>query len=457
MNMVHRFIARAALLIGLLSAVTQPLMAQVVVTVSPASIVRDRLVAARERAQARNPRLTPVATNSAGTYTLLDGSTVTVSSTATYPSGSTTYPLAAAGSRVLADYDALFSTEGGYRSVATGGLMLQVPNARTVAGVSWDATASKQRNSYRFSVESNAPTVFFQLGWLGSGTRTDYKGRVLVNGQYVDLAGHTLNDYVQIAFGDSRTRTITLELQNAWTIQGFLIQQGANYYAVNRPADRKPRILFIADSYGVGPSVGAGLSDTTQSAYYDNMYSVAADWLGAEGIVSAIGGTGFTTNNGGNTNTYPQRWQDVLDINAQQPIDALHVHGSVNDALGSASVADIQTAATAYLIQAVRALPNIPITVSGCFQLAGSANPKAVQIEAALSSAVAAAVAQTGSTRLKFIAIQSPPYVPTWPTTPPSSLILADGSHPTPGPGGGHASFGKRMASDLYRAWISMQ
>lgn len=420
------------------------------------ALARNRLVSARERAMARNPRLLPPATNNAGTYTLADGSTVTVACSTSAPAGASFFP--APSSRTLADYDNIVLTEGGYRAIAYNGHIFAA-GAKTVASNAWDNPAGKADVAGRYTTETNAPAITFIV--MSGGAGGNKKMRFLVNGQYISLAGHALAStdstaqFFTLTFSDSRTRSITLEAQCRFLLQRILLVQGSNYYALNRPAGQKPRLMVVADSYGVGPALATGIqSDETLTMQGDGLYQQAADWLGCDGILNAIGGTGFSNGTAGQW--YQQRWQDVLDVHGQNPIDALHIHGSVNDVYSSVSVATTQAATTAYLVQAVAALPNIPITLSGCFPLSGMYNAKAVQLEAAFSAAVDAAVAQTGSTRLKFIPVQTPSYIPTWPASGGSSLIAYDGVHLQPGVGGGHEACGRRMASDIYGAWLSM-
>jgi hypothetical protein len=419
------------------------------------SLTRNRLVAARERAMARNPRLIAPATNSAGTYTLADGSTVTVACSTSAPGSGTYFP--SAGTRTISDYDNILYTEGGYRAVAYSANVFAA-GAKSVDGA-WDNPAGKIDCMGRHTTETNAPAITFAMAGLGSVL--DCKMRFLINGQYIDLAGHAPasgsgNQYYTLTFSNSRVRAVTVETQCRFGLQQVILVQGTNYYALNRPAGQKPRLMIVGDSFGLGPVVGAGfVSGTTNNMQADGMYQQAADWLGCEPIINAIGGTSFT--NGSSSRIYySNRWQDVLDAHSQTSIDALHIHGSVNDVYGSASVSDIQAAATSYLTAAVSAFPTLPITLSGCYQLTGSANAKAIQVESAYAAAVAAVVTSTGSTRIKFIPVQTPAYVPVWPGSGASSLICYDGVHFQPGAGGGHDSCGKRIASDIYRSWVAM-
>lgn len=336
------------------------------------ALARHRLVSARERAMARNPRLLPPATNNAGIYTLLDGSTVTVTCSTSAPVGTSNFP--AMGTRTLGDYDNIVQTEGGYRALAYSGNVFAA-GAKSNAATAWDNPAGKADVAGRYTTETNAPAITWAI--TSGGTGGNKKMRFLVNGQYIDLAGHALAStdgalqYFTLTFSNARTRAITLEAQWRFLMQRLLLVQGSNYYALNRPAGQKPRLMVVADSYGVGPALACGIqSDEALTMQGDGLYQQAADWLGCEGIVNAIGGTGFSNGTAGLW--YQQRWQDVLDVHGQNPIDALHIHGSVNDAYSAISAAVTQASATAYLVQAVAAFPQIPITMSGCFPLSGS-------------------------------------------------------------------------------------
>lgn len=417
-----------------------------------------RLDSARRAALVRNPRLLPAAVSGtgAGAYVLIDGAIATVAISTTPPASATTYP--AAGSRVLADYDAFIATEGGRRGVIFS-TSLWAPAARTAQGGAWAGGGGVADNMVRHAVETNAPAITFAL--LSAGAGGAKRVRVMVDGQYVDRAGHLVGDsgihYVTIALDTSAIRTITLETQWRYTLQRVFVAQGNAHYLLQRPADRRPRLMVVADSYGIGPAVQTGIqSDATLTMQGDGMYQQAADWLGMEGIVSAIGGTSFLNGNAGQR--YADRWQDVRDMDAQQPLDALHVHGSVNDVFAAADLAAVQLATSAYLMRAVQDFPALPITISGCLQMYASASQKAAQVEAAYAGAVANVVQQTGSTRLRFLPVQvaGQLYVPVWPEDPPSSLVCFDKVHLQPGRGGGHDSLGRRIAHDIARAWSDM-
>ncbi len=421
----------------------------------------ERIFAARAGALARNPRLIPPAVNNAGTYTLADGSTVTVTASASAPTGTNLRQYPTPGSRVLADYEAIMAIEGGFRLVTYSSNVMALA-CRSTAGALWDGTTTSGSADLMIDVstETNSPAIAFAYVPNGSNA---YRPRFLINDQYIDLAGHAPSStagaltYYTLTFSKSKTRKITVELEARSAIQRvFIVDGAAGFYSINRPdVEQKPRLLVVADSYGVGPFIGTGIaSDQTICFQGDGMYQQAADWLGVEGIVNAQGGTSFMAG----TRTYASRWQDVLDINAQQSIDALHISGSINAAFGitgsTFTAAQEQAAATAYLVNAVAAFPNIPITLSGCPKGpdASATETAAIAVEAAYAAAVQAAKDQTGSKKLAFIPWQAPQYVRTWPVSGGSSLISTDNTHLKEGVGGGHESVGKRFATDWFRA-----
>ncbi len=427
---------------GLPSIPPSPLTSSAISRVGGAIDYKARFFAAKAAATVRNPRL------------LSDDPTmvaITVSSAA--PVGKSKFPI----NGTVAGYRTYFKLEGGWPVYDTSAFALKMFGAHTdTTGADWTTqTTNTAPVAYRVSFYTSDPASVIQVGG-----NLAIRPRFLINDQYVNKLGNApatvdfAAQYYTMTFPNAAPRKITIELQKKTAFSGVYIGTTYNILPVQQA---KPRVLVIADSFGVGPDIGTGItSDTTLIMQGNGIYQQAADWNGCEYIVSAIGGTDFDMPLG-SASTYVNRYADVAGIIAATgPVDAIFIHGSVNGGFSTKTTAQLKAIAKAYMVQLVADYPRTPIVLSGVYNLTSAGNNPTTGVPystatLALDTAYGEIVSEINAPNLKYISIRTPPYVPNWDT---SSLVAPDKVHPDPILG--VDILGAQTADAEYNALMSM-
>lgn len=234
------------------------------------------------------------------------------------------------------------------------------------AGNGYDAT------SWRAGAIITAAKVAFRC----SGSTLPY--RMIVNGQYVDTTGTltattTGQQYIQLDFGSSATRTILLEGEGSQGFDAIGIAPGDS--AVTIPAAR--RILFLGDSVTRG---------TGATRAGDSYAKIAADILGVQDCwTSAIGSTGYVA-----TGAAYNLQQRLADGTATGPWDIIVIAMGHND---RGTAAETIANAAAFCLRQIRQYnPASQIFVIGPWDNAAPSAPAAdyTAAKAAILSAIPA-------------------------------------------------------------------
>jgi lysophospholipase L1-like esterase len=208
--------------------------------------------------------------------------------------------------------------------------------------------------------------------------------RILIDDRYVSSAGTVLgtttgtaHQYLLLDFGTRGARKITIEGMQTAGIAGAYVEPTGTLWPVD-VADQ-PRGVFLGDSYVVGAAA---------TNYADGVAPVMFDWLGARGLASGSGGTGWaTTNSAFRLDERIARGDLLLDGTP----DFVCLMASVNDRVRDPAL--VQANSLAGLQSARAQLPGVPIVVFGCMPMpAGplSGSPSLVTSETAVMAAVAA-------------------------------------------------------------------
>lgn len=340
-------------------------------------------------------------------------------------------------------------------------------NATMVIGAATGSDANAWCGSVRYRFHTDAPTVAWRQ-WGG-----DLLFRILVDGQYVNLAGHRLadttgaNNLVTLDFssvGGRAQRLIEVECgfgQPTSAAQNTLHAFGPVYVsALDSVWAPQPglRLIVAGDSYTQGHIVDAsGVIGTAG----DGFARVMGDFLGpaVEVWCSGVNGTGWAAQ--ASTVDKPTLAQRLTDVTGWSPAMVMIPMG-VNDVTLGFTAAQVQAAAIATLTALRAALPGVPVVVFGPWMRPGHAVATTQAMEAAIRAAVQAR-RTAGDLRLAFvptIGAQGAPYqFGTGSVAAPTGngnadlYMSRDLTHPVPA---GMTHLGRRAASDFVAAILAM-
>lgn len=257
---------------------------------------------------------------------------------------------------------------------------------------------------------SGASSVRAKAYASGSGTlyyRAFVDDRPLSAGP-VAISG-TGNRAITITMPDALLHRIRIECDQGTFWQTVSVDAG---YVVS-PQEYKPTALFVGDSYY---NAGASRSPIQSVAWR------AAQMLGFNAILSAVGSTGYAHNGGSNYEfAHAKRLADVAAFSGMAEV--VVISGGTND--GGKTIAEIKAAATTTIANAKQYHPNARIFVTGCWNYNVGTAGKQLEIE----QAVAEVVAEIGGARLHFIPILTD-LAGAWTTAANiGTIIAADGTH----------------------------
>ena len=288
-----------------------------------------------------------------------------------------TLPAGQTNGYLITTYPNLYRASGGTRSTAS---RLKSAVVWTTGGnISDGAGGQVNWGRYRFIADAN------KIAFRVSGTTSPY--RFIVDGQYVNLAGHTTtgtsatpDQYLLMDFtssGGRQRREIIIEMSQTGSFIGAYVGATEKIFE----ADESPlRTVCLGDSYCYGSNA---------TILGDGVDAVMADYLGWNNHMnSGSGGTGWATTNSAHT-FYQRIVNGDLLLNGGTP-DIICIQGSINDK--RASAADVTNSCIAGIQKIRDTYPNALVFVFGVWgasagnggTLSNAANE--VAIEAAVNT-----------------------------------------------------------------------
>lgn len=236
----------------------------------------------------------------------------------------------------------------------------------------------------------------FELLINGSTSAAAYVGlRMIVDGKivtpdvfpfpYNSRAYRLLVDFTQggTVTPANTPRNFRIEISGTGGIQvGALTFSAAD--SVWAPvASSAIRAIMFGDSYTEGYLL------PYQFTGFSNQLGYLMGW--EDCWISGVGSTGYIRKTGGSTLTWRER---ITDITQNSP-DVVVIMGSINDAIVSATAAQVQAEASLFYQQLTAALPNVPIFVAGtqitqpARALSSTLNQLALDMNNAIKAAIA--------------------------------------------------------------------
>jgi lysophospholipase L1-like esterase len=351
------------------------------------AVVYDRFKRGAADARIRNPR-------NAGAMSTPP--TVTVSTTAP-----TTSKLPFGTLTSVADFAPYMEIQGGW-GILSGSNLLFKTMTRTVGAATGGSDADAWTGVIRlvFMTDDPSPTIGFS-----ANTSSKVPFRILIDGQYTDVAGYTpaaVNTayYYKVDTGAGRkTRRWEIEIQGGieaaggskatQVFRGFYRTDMT--YTVWAPSSRSLRAIQIGDSYTQGPLAG----QVPVSMLGDGMGRIAGDLLGiGDWWQSGVGGTGYMWRGSLGLSNALDRLTDVTAWNpdmvvVQMGVNDLANDGAVVDGI-TISPATLQTRVQTYLAAIRTAKPALPICVTGPWRFTGTLPATVTAYENAIAAGVAA-------------------------------------------------------------------
>jgi len=288
--------------------------------------------------------------------------TITVGTTA--PGSTIIYPATPAAA---ADFMPVIRHYGGWRVYDNGAKAIYSRAATVNAAAAIDRTGLTNSAGTQNFAEFITDAPIFSIRVVAAAITTNLLTvKLIVDGQYVSLSGHSLltgsftNNYIQLDFTSAGGRTfrrIGIETADQNAIGGVYTSAIDTVFA---PAEEEvPPIVVLTDSYGVG---------TGASAAVDSFAAQLRHYLGWPNVVvNATGGTGILARIGGNSNNALDRVNagDIATLNPAAVIMAMGVNDASQINATTITRAAFQAQIPLTLAAVRAAAPNAALAVVG--------------------------------------------------------------------------------------------